>query len=155
MRHRKNTIKLGRPSAHRRAMLANLVCSLIEHGRVTTTRARAKVASRLADRMMTLAKDGSLAARRRAISILHNPRAVRQLFGELVGLARERPGGYTRVLHVGTRLGDGSEQAILEWSGTFRPGAGHSGEEQERKKAAAAGTPPAPSEPQQPQESAG
>ena len=148
MRHRKNTIKLGRPSAHRRAMLANLVCSLIEHGRVTTTRARAKVASRLADRMMTLAKDGSLAARRRAISILHSPRAVRHLFGELAEPARQRPGGYTRVLHLGTRLGDGSEQAILEWSGPFQPGAARPGGK--RKKEAAA----APSE-AQPQENAG
>jgi len=144
MRHRKNTIKLGRPTAHRRAMLANMVCSLIEHGRITTTRARAKAASRLADRMMSLAKDGSLAARRHAVSVLHNPTAVRRLFAELAESAKPRPGGYTRVVHLGARQGDGSELAILEWSGAPRPA---STKGQRKKAAPAAAPPPASPEP--------
>ncbi|HCF95347.1 MAG: 50S ribosomal protein L17 [Verrucomicrobiota bacterium] len=120
MRHRKRTLKLGRPSAHRRLMLANLTCSLIQHGRVTTTRAKAKAVRQLADKMMTLAKDGSLHARRRAISILHDPLAVRRLFGELVEDHRERPGGYTRIMHLAkARVGDGSEMSVLEWSGPY------------------------------------
>lgn len=120
MRHRKRTVKLGRPSGHRRLMLANLTCSLIQHGRVTTTRAKAKVVRQMADKMMTLAKDGSLHARRQAISTLQDKNAVRRLFAELVEDHRERPGGYTRIMHLPkARLGDGSLMSVLEWSGPY------------------------------------
>jgi large subunit ribosomal protein L17 len=120
MRHRKRTVKLGRPSGHRRLMLANLTCSLIQHGRITTTRAKAKAVRQLADKMMTLAKDGSLHARRRAIATLQDKDAVRRLFGELVEDHKDRPGGYTRIMHLPkARVGDGSLMSILEWSGPY------------------------------------
>jgi large subunit ribosomal protein L17 len=117
MRHRKLTIKLGRTAAHRDAMLANMVCSLIEHQRVTTTVAKAKAARRIADRMVTLGKQNTLHARRRALSVLRNKAAVRKLFEDVAPRHADRAGGYTRVLRLPTRQGDGADRAILEWVG--------------------------------------
>ncbi len=118
MRHRKRTAKLGMKSQHRRSTLANLVCSLIKHNRVTTTIARAKEARRYADKMVTLAKKGTLHHRRQALAFLRQKDAVRKLFAELGQQHSDRQGGYTRIVRVGHRLGDAAELAILEWTGT-------------------------------------
>ena len=123
MRHRKLTIKLGRTSAHRDSMLANLVCSLIDHNRVTTTAAKAKAARRLAERMVTLGKKGTLAARRRALAVLRSPSSVARLFAEIAPLHADRPGGYTRIVRLPARVGDAAPRAILEWVGEASPAA--------------------------------
>lgn len=114
MRHRKNSFKNGRKPAHRRAMLANLGCSLLRSGRVETTIARAKEVRRLVEPMITLAKDGSLAARRRAISILGQQDVVRYLFNDLAASYQQRQGGYTRIIKTGTRHGDAAEMCFIE-----------------------------------------
>lgn len=106
--------KLGVSSTHREAMLANMICSLIEHGRVTTTHARAREVSAVADKMITLAKEGSPHSRRIAFRTLQNKEAVHSLFEEVGPRFTERQGGYTRVLKIGPRRGDGAEMAILE-----------------------------------------
>ena len=118
MRHRKRTAKLGMKSQHRRSTLANLVCSLIEHSRIRTTIAKAKVARRYADKMVTLAKKGTLHHRRQAIAFLRHKPAVEKLFAELGKQHGDRNGGYTRIVRVGQRMGDAAEIAILEWTGT-------------------------------------
>ena len=117
MRHRKRTEKLGRTSAHRSAMLGSVVCALIKHRRIETTVAKAKAARRLAERMVTLAKDGSVAARRRAISKLRRPEIVEILFDEIGPQFANRQGGYTRMYRMGHRNGDSAEIALLEWTG--------------------------------------
>lgn len=117
MRHGNATSTLGLKSQHRRALLANLVCSLIEHHRITTTVAKAKEARRHADKMITLAKKGTLHHRRQALAFLRQPAAVHKLFAELGQAHADRPGGYTRVVRVGARPGDAAELAILEWTG--------------------------------------
>ena len=118
MRHRKRTAKLGMKSQHRRATLANLVCSLIEHSRIKTTIAKAKVARRYADKMVTLAKKGTVHHRRQAIAFLRHKPAVEKLFAELGKQHGDRNGGYTRIVRIGQRIGDAAEIAILEWTGT-------------------------------------
>lgn len=117
MRHRKFTAKLGMKSQHRRATLANLVCSLIKHNRIRTTVPKAKEARRLADQMVTLAKKGTLHHRRQALAFLRQPEIVSKLFTDLAGRHASRQGGYTRIIRVGNRLGDAAEMAILEWTG--------------------------------------
>ena len=121
MRHGKATAKLGMKSQHRRATLANLVCSLIEHRSIRTTIAKAKEARRHADKMITLAKKGTLHHRRQAIAFLRNPDAVSKLFTELGKAHADRQGGYTRIIRVGQRRGDAAEIAILEWTGVIAP----------------------------------
>ncbi len=123
MRHRKRTAKLGMKSQHRRATMANMVCSLIENNRITTTVPRAKEARRWADRMVTLAKKGSLHHRRQALAFLRQKPAVKKLFAELGERHADRQGGYTRIIRVGTRRGDAAEMAILEWTGITAPAA--------------------------------
>ncbi|MGI5925032.1 MAG: 50S ribosomal protein L17 [Lentisphaerae bacterium] len=115
MRHRKYTFKIGRTSAHRRSLLANAVCSLIEHGRITTTLVKAKEIRRLADKMVTLGKEGTLHARRQAIAELHQVDKVGKLFSEIAPGFKERQGGYTRLMKLGPRIGDGAEMCILEF----------------------------------------
>ncbi len=115
MRHLKRTAKLGRTSEHRNAMLANLVCSLIKHKRVTTTLAKAKAARSLAEKMVTLGKSGSIHDRRLAAARLHQEDVVRILFNEIAPVNRERPGGYTRIMHLQQRPGDAAQMAILEF----------------------------------------
>ncbi len=115
MRHLKRTAKLGRTSAHRNAMLANLVCSLIKHKRVTTTLAKAKAARSVAEKMMTLGKSGTIHARRLAAARLHQEDAVRMLFNEMAPSQKDRRGGYTRIVKLGQRPGDAANLAILEW----------------------------------------
>src|SRR5881227_3731176 len=115
MRHRKQTAKLGRTGSHRNAMLANLVCSLIKHKRITTTLAKAKAARSVAEKMVTLGKSGSLHDRRLAAARLHQENIVKILFNEIAPAQKERRGGYTRIVRLNQRQGDASQRAILEW----------------------------------------
>src|SRR5215468_6968618 len=115
MRHLKRTAKLGRTGQHRNAMLANLVCSLIKHKRVTTTLAKAKAARSVAEKMVTLGKHGTLHDRRLAAARLHQEDAVKILFNEIAPAHKERHGGYTRIVKLGQRQGDAGQRAILEW----------------------------------------
>jgi len=118
MRHKKRANKLGMKSQHRRATLANMVCSLIKHNSIRTTIAKAKVARRYADKMITLAKGGTLHDRRLALAFLRQQDAVRKLFAELGKQHSDRQGGYTRIIRVDNRIGDAAEMALLEWTGT-------------------------------------
>ncbi len=115
MRHRKKTIKLGRTSAHRNELLSNLACNLIQHGRIKTTLAKAKAASSLAEKMVTLGKKGRLSDRRQAISKLKQEDIVKKLFDEVAPSFAKRDGGYTRILKIGRRISDSSRMALLEW----------------------------------------
>lgn len=115
MRHRKKTVKLGRDSAHREAMLANMVCSLIDKRRITTTLPKARAARVLAEKMVTLGKRGDLHARRQAISRLRSKDSVHTLFSAIAPSFEDRQGGYTRIIKKGKRSSDASEMAILEW----------------------------------------
>src|SRR5207244_2390275 len=100
MRHLKRTAKLGRTGEHRNAMLANLVCSLIKHKRITTTLAKARAARSVAEKMVTLGKSGTVHDRRLAAARLHQEDAVKILFNEIAPVQKERPGGYTRIVKV-------------------------------------------------------
>jgi large subunit ribosomal protein L17 len=115
MRHLKRTAKLGRTGEHRNAMLANLVCSLIKHKRITTSLAKAKAARSVAEKMVTLGKGGTLHDRRLAVARLHQEDVVKILFNEIAPAQKDRHGGYTRILRLGQRQGDSSQSAILEW----------------------------------------
>ena len=115
MRHRKRTVKLGRTSAHRDALLASLVCNLIIFKRIHTTLPKAKAARSLAEKMVTLGKKATLAARRRAVSKLHRPELVKALFDTVAPAFKDRAGGYTRIVRLGPQRSDNAEMAILEW----------------------------------------
>ena len=115
MRHRKKTIKLGRTSAHRNSLLANQVCSLIEHQRIKTTLAKAKAVRPLAEKMVTLGKRGDLHARRLAAGKLGQKDAVKKLFAEIAPRAATRQGGYTRIIKLGPRQSDSAPMAYIEW----------------------------------------
>jgi large subunit ribosomal protein L17 len=115
MRHQKKTIKLGRTAEHRKALLANQVCSLIAHQRIKTTLAKAKAVRPLAERMVTLGKDGSLHARRTAFSTLRQKDAVKKLFDEIAPRSTDRNGGYTRIVKLGQRTSDSAQMAFIEW----------------------------------------
>ena len=115
MRHRKHTFKIGRRTGHRESLLANAVCSMIEHNRITTTLVKAKEIRRIADKMVTLAKEGTLHARRQAIARLHQVDKVHTLFEDLAKRFEGREGGYTRLMKVGPRRGDGTEMCIVEF----------------------------------------
>ena len=115
MRHQKKTIKLGRTADHRRALLANQVCALIEHQRITTTLAKAKAVRPLAERMVTLGKNGSIHARRRALAVLRHKDVVKKLFDDIAERSAERNGGYTRIVKLGARKSDSARMAFIEW----------------------------------------
>src|SRR6202165_522009 len=115
MRHRKKTIKLGRTAEHRKALLANQVCSLIEHQRIKTTLAKAKAVRPLAEKMVTLGKKGSLHARRTALAVLRQKGAVRKLFEDIAPRSAARNGGYTRIVKLGARKSDSAPVAFIEW----------------------------------------
>ena len=115
MRHLKHTAKLGRTGEHRNLMLANMVCSLIKHRRITTTVAKARAARSLAEKMVTLGKQGTIHARRLAAARLHQEDAIRILFNELAPTQKDRQGGYTRIVKLNQRQGDAAPLAILEW----------------------------------------
>jgi len=115
MRHQKKRIKLGRTADHRKALLANQVCSLIEHERIKTTLAKAKAVRPLAERMVTLGKNGSLHARRTALAVLRQKNAVKKLFDNIAPRSAERLGGYTRIIKLGPRKSDSARVAFIEW----------------------------------------
>jgi large subunit ribosomal protein L17 len=114
MRHQRSGKKLGRDSAHRKALYANLTASLIEHGRIKTTETKAKAVRPVAEKMITLGRDGSIHARRQALAYLRTQEVVHKLFSEVAPRFRERPGGYTRVVKLGPRQGDAAPMAYLE-----------------------------------------
>ena len=115
MRHQKKTIKLGRTAEHRKALLANQVCSLIEHKRIETTLAKAKAVRPLAEHMVTLGKNGSIHARRTALATLRQKSAVKKLFDDIAPRSAERNGGYTRIVKLGQRKSDSAPMAFIEW----------------------------------------
>ena len=114
MRHARTGRKLGRDSAHRRALYANLACSLIEHGRIRTTEAKAKAVKPYAEKMITLGRRGDLHARRQVLSELRSQEVVHQLFADVAPRMADRPGGYTRIVKIGPRPGDAAEMVYLE-----------------------------------------
>lgn len=118
MRHRVSGKKLRRDTSHRMALLRNLVTSFLEKERIRTTLAKAKAARPLAEKMITLGKKDTLHARRQALRFIYKKEVVRKLFDEIAPRFTERPGGYTRIIKLGPRAGDGAEMAILEMVGT-------------------------------------
>ena len=116
MRHAKQSQRLSMKSSHRDAMLDNLVKSLITHGQIRTTHAKAKQAQRLADRLVTWGKDGSVHARRQAYRVLQDRSLVKQLFADIAPRFTDAPGGYTRVMRLSIRRGDGAQKSLLAFS---------------------------------------
>ena len=114
MRHHRSGRKLGRDSAHRRALYANLAGQLIQHGRIRTTEAKAKAVRPIAEKMITLGRRGDLAARRQAIAYLRSQDVVHTLFADVAPRFAERPGGYSRIVKLGPRAGDSAEMVYLE-----------------------------------------
>lgn len=114
MRHRNSIQKLGKPADQRRALLRALTTELIRHGRITTTKVRAKVVRQEAEKMITLAKDGSLAARRQAMGYIYDKQLVHALFEQAPSRYGSRAGGYTRIFNTVPRRGDNAEMAIIE-----------------------------------------
>ena len=114
MRHHRAGKKLGRDASHRKALYANLAGSLIEHGRIKTTEAKAKAVKPFAEQMITLGRRGDLAARRQAIAELRSQDVVHQLFAEVAPRFADRPGGYTRIVKLGPRYGDSAPIVYLE-----------------------------------------
>jgi len=115
MRHRVRGRKLGRTTAHRKALFRNQLTALFTHERIVTTLAKAKELRPLAERMVTLAGTGSLPARRKVLTMVPDKEVVRRLFEEIAPRFTARPGGYTRVMRLGRRRGDGAELAIIEF----------------------------------------
>jgi large subunit ribosomal protein L17 len=114
VRHHRSGKKLGRDSAHRKALYANLAGSLIEHGRIKTTEAKAKAVRPIAEKMITLGRRGDLAARRQALAYLRSQEVVHRLFADVAPRFAERNGGYLRIVKIGPRPGDGADMAYLE-----------------------------------------
>ena len=114
MNHRKTGRKLGRTSAHRKALFRNMVTSLLEHEQIRTTDAKAKELRGVAERMITLGKKGTLHARRQALRTIRSKDVTAKVFDELADRYRERPGGYTRVIKLGQRAGDAAPMSIIE-----------------------------------------
>jgi large subunit ribosomal protein L17 len=118
MRHNRSGYKLKRDAGSRKALLKGLITSVIEHERVVTTITKAKAVKPLVEKMITLAKRDTLHARRQAAAVLETPAAVKKLFDKLGTRFGQRNGGYTRVVRLGWRKGDGAEQAIIELVGS-------------------------------------
>ncbi len=114
MRHRVAGTRLSRSSSHRRSLFRNLVTDLLNYGKIRTTEAKAKEVHSLAERMITLGKEGSLHSRRQALSFIIDEKVVDKVFGDLATRYAERPGGYTRITKIGPRLGDGAPMVQLE-----------------------------------------
>ena len=114
MRHGKKIIKLGRKSAHRKSMLANMAVSLFEHKRITTTSTKAKALKIFVEPLITKSKNDSIHNRRLCFSKLRNKHGVQILFDEISKRVADRPGGYTRVIKLGNRLGDNASMAMIE-----------------------------------------
>jgi len=115
MRHQRVMKKFGRSTEHRKALMENMVTNLILQKSITTTLPKAKEARKDAEKMVTIARKGGLAARRLAASRLNDPKAVQKLFSEVVPALEGRKGGYTRILKLGTRKGDGAPTCLLQW----------------------------------------
>jgi len=115
MRHRKKRGKLGRTSAHREALLSNMATALISNGRITTTVAKTKALRPVAEKLVTLGKKQDINARRQAAAILRDKEAVKKLFSEIGPKFDGRSGGYTRIMRLGPRDGDGAPMAIIEF----------------------------------------
>jgi large subunit ribosomal protein L17 len=113
MRHNKSGKRLGRNTPHRTAMLRNMVTSLFDHEKLTTTDARAKELRKVVDRMITLGKRGDLHARRQVLSVIRDQKIVAKLFDQIGPRYKDRPGGYTRIIKIGSRLGDNAPQSII------------------------------------------
>lgn len=114
MRHGVKKPKLQRNASHRKSLLANQACSLISHGRITTTLAKAKALRPYVEKLITLAKNGSLHARRQALATLPQPKVVSKLFGEVAEATKTRQGGYTRIVKLGQRKTDSAPMALIE-----------------------------------------
>jgi large subunit ribosomal protein L17 len=114
VRHARSGKKLGRDSAHRKALYSNLAGALIEHGRIKTTVTKAKAVKPIAEQMITLGRRGDLHARRQATAFLRSRDVVHRLFADVAPLFKDRPGGYTRIVKIGPRQGDAAEMAYLE-----------------------------------------
>jgi large subunit ribosomal protein L17 len=147
MRHRVAGVKLGRSTAHRKALFRNLVTALLEREVVRTTDAKAKELKRWADRMITLGKQGTLHARRRAGAVIMSRTVLKKLFDEIAPRYKERNGGYTRVVKLGTRHGDAAAVSVIELverAGAEREQAGQKKPQRrrDRGKAAKAGAEP-------------
>jgi large subunit ribosomal protein L17 len=114
MRHGKKVNHLGRTSSHREAMLSNMASSLILHKRINTTVAKAKALRKYVEPLITRSKTDSTHSRRMVFSLLQNKEAVAELFRDIAGKVAERPGGYTRIIRTGNRLGDAAEMCMME-----------------------------------------
>jgi large subunit ribosomal protein L17 len=114
VRHHRSGKKLGRDSAHRKALYSNLAGALIEHGRIRTTKAKAKAVKPIAEQMITLGRRGDIHARRQAIAYLRSQDVVHKLFSEVGPRFADRPGGYSRIVKLGPRQGDAAEMVYLE-----------------------------------------
>jgi large subunit ribosomal protein L17 len=115
MRHRKKGRKLSRTSAHKKALMANLACSLIEHGHITTTLAKSKELRVFVESLVSSSLKDDLQSRRHVLAALHSKEAVTKLFGEVAPQFKDRTGGYTRILKLGRRYGDAAEMARIEF----------------------------------------
>lgn len=134
MRHGKKHNHLGRKTAHRKAMLANMAISLIEHKRIKTTVAKAKALRKYVEPLLTKGKTDTTHSRRVVFSYLQNKFAVQELFGEVASRIADRPGGYTRILKIGNRLGDNAEMAIIELVDYNEFAPGKLGDAKDKKK---------------------
>jgi large subunit ribosomal protein L17 len=114
MKHRNTGRRLGRTTPHRKAMVRNMVTSLLEHERIVTTTPKAKEVRKVADKMITLAKRGDLHARRQALAVIRDAKVVGKLFEKLRDEYQDRTGGYTRIIQTGNRRGDAAPMSILE-----------------------------------------
>lgn len=114
MRHGKKVNHLGRTSAHRKALMANMACSLIEHKRINTTLAKARELRKYIEPLITKSKKDETHSRRMVFSYLQNKDAVKELFSEIAAKVGDRPGGYTRIIKLGNRLGDAAEMCMIE-----------------------------------------
>ncbi|RMG75546.1 MAG: 50S ribosomal protein L17 [Bacteroidetes bacterium] len=136
MRHGKKVNHLGRKAAHRKAMLANMAVSLIEHKRITTTVAKAKALRVYIEPLVTKAKNDTMHSRRTVFSYLKNKEAIKELFGPIAEAVATRPGGYTRILKIGNRKGDNAEMAFIEFVdfNEFAPGKSGSSSSSSRRR---------------------
>jgi large subunit ribosomal protein L17 len=127
MRHGDKINNLGRTESHRRALLANLAISLVEHKRITTTLAKAKALRRYVEPLITKAKDNTTHSRRVVFSYLQNKEAIKELFGPIAEKVADRPGGYVRIIKLGFRRSDGADMAMIElvdYNETYKPNEG-------------------------------
>lgn len=114
MRHKKSFTKLNRTASHRKAMLANMATEVLIHKRIKTTKQKARETRPMVERLITIAKKGTLSARRHVLQTIRNKNVVKELFDEIVPVFSSRNGGYTRIIKLGRRQGDGAEVAFLE-----------------------------------------